>query len=180
MLVSLLAGRGRDGSSVEVSTASSLSDVPLGQQGCNQRWIIKPSYPPELTPPCQSYEVMGRWVLIGSESCWGCQTTYENSQDRDRHLLLLTWNRRRTDSDRTSLDAIMTEIKAATFNKHVPTHVRADLNNGAIFSRGQQLVIHGGSQNQHLAMLPSTGTRGMNDFLLKDSLQIAKISPVLS
>lgn len=60
---------------------------------------------------------------------------------RDCHLLSLIWNRGRTDSGGTCLDTIVTEIKAVTFNKHVPTYVTADLNNGAIFSRWEQLVV---------------------------------------
>lgn len=92
---SLSTGCGRDESIAKVSTVSSLSDVQLGQQGCDQCWIIKPCQPPKLTPSYLSNEVMGCRVLIGSESCWGHQMTVscENSQDRDGHLLLLTWNR---------------------------------------------------------------------------------------
>lgn len=71
--------------------------------------------------------------------------TCENSQNSDHHLLSSSWNRQRTDSDRTCLDAITTEIKSAAFNRHVPTHVTADLNNGAIFRRRQQLLTHGRS-----------------------------------
>lgn len=71
--------------------------------------------------------------------------TCENSQDRARHLLSLTWNGQGTDSDRTCLDAIVAKIKSAAFKKHVPTHVTADLNNGVIFRRRQQLFIHGSS-----------------------------------
>lgn len=37
----------------------------------------------------------------------------------------------------------MTEIKATAFNKHVPTYVKDDLNNGAIFSCKQQLAVQG-------------------------------------
>lgn len=58
-------------------------------------------------------------------------------------MLSPTWNRQRADSGTTCLDAIRTDIKAAAFNEHVPTYVTADLNNGAIFSRRQQLVAHG-------------------------------------
>lgn len=142
---SLSAGRGRGRPAVEVSTASSLSDVPLGQQGCDRRWFIKPRCPPKLTPSYQCYEVMGCRVLIGSGSCWGRQMTCEHSEDRGRHLLSLTWNRQRTDSGRACLDTIVTEVRAAKFDEHVPAHVTADLNNGAIFSRRQQLVAQGSS-----------------------------------
>ena len=142
---SLSAGRGRGWSAVEVSTASSLSAVPLGQQGCDRRWFIKPRCPPKLTSSYQSYEVMGCRVLIGSESCWGRQRTCENSEDRGHHLLSLMWSRQRTESGRACLDAIVTEVKAAAFDERVPAHVTADLNNGAIFSRRQQLVAQGSS-----------------------------------
>ncbi len=69
--------------------------------------------------------------------------TCENSKDRGCHLLSLTRSRQRADSGPACLDTIRREIKTATLNKHVPTHVTADLNNGAIFSGKQQLVVHG-------------------------------------
>lgn len=57
--MSLSAARGRRGPTVRVSAGVLLSDVPLGQQGCARRWIIKPA----LTPPYHSYEVMVYWGL---------------------------------------------------------------------------------------------------------------------
>lgn len=48
---------------LEISKSSALSDVPLGKQGWDQRWIIKSSHPPKCTPSCQCCEVMGYWVF---------------------------------------------------------------------------------------------------------------------
>ena len=56
---------------------------------------------PKLTPSYQSREVMGRWVLIGSESCWGRQMT------EICHLLSLTWN-----SERGQTAARLVETKS--------------------------------------------------------------------
>lgn len=64
---------------------------------------------------------------------------------RDLSFVVADVERGRADSGGARLDAIVTEIKAATLHRHVPTYVTADLNNGAIFSRGggQLLVCNG-------------------------------------
>lgn len=119
--------------------------------------------PPKLTPSYQRCEVTGCWVFD-----W-VRELLRSSNYRDCHLLLLTWDRGRNIYCITGIcqDAVATEIKSATFNKNVATYIMAGPNNGAIFSRWQQLVVPGSLYNQHLK---STGTWGMNGVLTTDNL----------